>query len=113
MLDPNQQSRTMGLVLSDTNRPPGYESRGQTLQINPHILSKSKERDHDRLGIDAMYQFVTTPAVYKRYGIEPAGESPPNDQETPVDVLLHGLQHILLHEVRFTRTSVVPTSPFF
>ena len=100
MLLPSNPHATYGLVLYDGHRLPQYAYRGETLHINPESLTIARTWG-DKLAKDEVYQMVTDPAQYARYGAEPAGESPHNENITPVDLLITGLGHTLLHEVRF------------
>ena len=104
MLDPESDSETRGLILPDADRHPSYARRGETMHLNPNLIAQSLS-EGDVFDNPRLFEIVTTPALYAEFGAEPAGESPHNTKPTPVDLLIPGLQHTMLHEVSFTPSS--------
>ena len=94
MLIPGNDGTFQGVLIRDVHNA----QRGEALHINPVMLEHTGQWG-EKLESTAMYRIVTTPASYRFYGAEPAGEFPPNDKPTPVDLLTDGLPRTLLHEV--------------
>ena len=100
MLNPSSGTRALAMVLLDSHRQLAFEDRGECLHLNPTNVAQAKVMGDPLESID-MWSIARSPNKWEQYGIEPAGEIPYNEKWTPVDLLMGGLRHSLLHNVSY------------
>ena len=97
MMQEGNDDMTAAVMLHDPERPPGFERRGEVLQINPEWHRKWLQ--WDPISDDEMYMIATTEEEYTQYRAAPANEDSETAIRTPVDLLFIGPKVTLLHEV--------------